>query len=277
MNSAAWTTLPPAQKLKAAIFPLSGHKHGTRWYMPYRVRETIRAVAGNFNSANLPNGYGRWLDERIVEYPWLFSRLPDGAGKMLDAGSVLNFDYILRHPKIRQKELTIMTLAPEEHCFWNLGVSYVFGDLRSTCFQDNYFDYIVSISTIEHIGLDNTLLYTGDPRKKEADSGSFLGAVQELRRVLKPGGRMYLSVPFGKKDVRNWLQVFDREMVDAVISSVQPRSYSAEYFRYSSEKGWQVSSPAGAEDARYFDFRQDKPWDGHPVAAEAIACLELQK
>ena len=43
----------------------------------------------------LPREYGKYLDERVVEYPWLFSRLAQAEGRVLDAGSMLNFDYIL--------------------------------------------------------------------------------------------------------------------------------------------------------------------------------------
>jgi len=42
----------------------------------------------------LPVGYGRLLDERVVEYPWLFARLQACRARTLDVGSTLNFDYL---------------------------------------------------------------------------------------------------------------------------------------------------------------------------------------
>ena len=55
-----------------------------------------RAIAqGVLSDGALPVGHGFRLDERIVEYPWLFSRLPSGAGNLLDAGSVLNYEFLL--------------------------------------------------------------------------------------------------------------------------------------------------------------------------------------
>ena len=76
-------------------------------------------------------------------------------------------------------------------------VSYVFEDLRETCYRDAYFNWIVCISTLEHVGLDNTRFYTSDLRRKEVSPGDHLRVASELRRVLRPGGVLYLSVPFG--------------------------------------------------------------------------------
>ena len=268
---------PFVQGLAARVFSLTGHKYPSRWYAPYKFRELKRVLSGPFDPRHLPPLYGRWLDERIVEYPWFFSRLPAGPGRLLDAGSVLNFDFLLQHPRLREKNVTIMTLAPEEDCFWRYGVSYVFGDLRETGFRDEHFDFIACISTLEHVGLDNTLLYTADATKKENDPMSCMSAVREMRRILKPGGSAYITVPFGRRDVRSWLQVFDAAMLENLIAAFQPKTSSVDYFRYQPEAGWQVSSRETAEDARYFDPRNDTPWKGRPVAAEAVACLELRK
>ena len=84
---------------------------------------------------NLPPGYGVAMDERVVEYPWVFARLTT-VGKMLDAGSTFNHDFLLERPPLRGADLTIMTLAPEKRCYWYNGYSYVFGDLRDTMFAD---------------------------------------------------------------------------------------------------------------------------------------------
>lgn len=268
---------PLMQGLAACIFGLTGHRYPSRWYTPYKFRELKRVLSAPFDPHRLPPHYGRWLDERIIEYPWLFSRLPAGPGRLLDAGSVLNFDLLLQQPKLKEKDLTIMTLAPEADCFWRYGVSYVFGDLRETGFRDDYFDFIACISTLEHVGLDNTLLYTSDASKKESDATAYLAAVRELRRILKPGGSAYITVPFGRCDVRTWLQVFDAAMLDSLIAAFQPDALSADYFRYRVEDGWHLSSRKAAGDARYFDPRTDTPWPGRPIGAEAVVCLELKK
>ena len=90
------------------------------------------------------------------------SQLPGTPGELLDAGSVLNHDFILSHPGLMSKKITIMTLAPEDHSFWNMGINYVYGDLRHTYFRDEYFDFVVCISTLEHIGLDNQRFHPGE-------------------------------------------------------------------------------------------------------------------
>jgi hypothetical protein len=263
--------------IRASIFPLAGRKVNSLWYTPYKFQQIKRALALPFDPTRLPCPYGRWLDERIVECPWLLSQLPEGPATLLDAGSALNHDFILRHAKLRHKSLTIMTLAPEADCFWHAGISYVYGDLRHTVFRDDYFDHIASLSTIEHIGLDNTLFYTADRGKAENAPEAFLAAITELRRILKSGGSLFLSVPFGKRCVRNWLQVFDGEMIDRIVATFEPRLHSAAYFRYSEPDGWRMSSRAASADARYFDYHSEPAWPGSPAAAEAVACLTLTK
>jgi SAM-dependent methyltransferase len=268
---------PLWRRLAALTFPVSGHRYPSPWYTPYKFRQLARVLASQFDPQQLPAGYGRWLDERIVEYPWLFSRLRHGPGRLLDAGSVLNFASLLRHPILQDKELTIMTLAPEEDCFWRRGLSYVYGDLRSIPFRDEYFDQIVCISTLEHIGLDNTLLYTADETKNENAPESHLVALREMRRVLRPEGSLFLTVPFGQREIRSWIQIFDSFAIDRILETLAAREVRELYFRYHAEQGWRLSSREDAADARYFDFRTDLPWPGRPVAAEAVACLELQK
>ncbi len=104
---------------------------------------------------NLPEGFGWRIDERIVEYPWLFSNLKSESKRVLDAGSALNFLPTLEHLQNLNRDVTIMTLAPEDKAFWNKKISYHYGDLRQLPFRDEWFDEVVSISTIEHVGFDN--------------------------------------------------------------------------------------------------------------------------
>lgn len=104
--------------------------------------------------AQLPDGYGVGLDERIVEYPWLLAAEP--RGRALDAGSVLNHEHVLDRLLPAVESLTIVTLEPETVAFTERKVSYVYDDLRELPFRDDLFDTIVSLSTLEHVGMDNT-------------------------------------------------------------------------------------------------------------------------
>ncbi|MBZ5520926.1 MAG: class I SAM-dependent methyltransferase [Acidobacteriia bacterium] len=273
----AWLRQNPLKRaLEARLFSFTGRTIHSRFYNAYKECELARLLSLPFVPEKLPAGYGRWLDERLVEYPWCFSRLPEAPGRLLDAGSVLNFKLILDQPRLRNKNITIMTLAPEANSFPRENVSYVYGDLRHTSFAEGYFDTVVSLSTIEHIGLDNTVFYTSDASKKENNPRAYLDAITEFRRVLKPGGVCLISVPYGKAAVRGWLQIFDGPMVDSIVDRFQPQSHSVTYFRYSEACGWALSSREDARAAAYCDVHSDTPWPGGPAAAEAVACIEMR-
>lgn len=245
-------------------------------YQTVKRRIIESAIDGGLlrNENDLPHGYGIAMDERVVEYPWLFSRLTK-VGRMLDAGSTFNHDFLLRRPPLRRADLTIMTLAPEKRCYWHEGFSYMFGDLRSTIFDDDVFDTIASISTIEHIGLDNTMLYTGDPGAAESDEGGFVPAVKEFRRILKPGGNCFISVPFGKKANLGWYQVFDVAMVEKIVQIFGPRSHRIDYFGYSRD-GWSRQAADKLADATVYDVHTGRGWsDDLAASSRAVACLQL--
>jgi SAM-dependent methyltransferase len=264
-----------ARRLKAQFFCWYGRRPYARGYASYRRIKLEEYVARPMPNGVLPEGWGLWLDERAVEYPWFFSRLPRVAGNLLDAGSVLNHDYVLSHRALVNKKLSIFTLASEGVNFCHRGISYVYGDLRDTCYRNNFFDWIVSISTLEHVGMDNSS-YTRDKGTRETDSHSYLRAVAELHRILKRDGILYLTVPFGSAQNHGWLQVFDSRMIENILEAFRPSSVRESYFRYSST-GWQISSAALCSTARYFDILSTASPNTEFAAAEAVVCLEMTK
>lgn len=266
-----------SERLKLAWFLASGKRPFSTGYRAYK-EENIRTVLelGEYRGDQLPAGYGIGLDERIVEYPWLMSHLPAGPGLLLDAGSALNFRFVLDLPGLAAKTIHICTLAPERQSFWQRGISYTFQDLRRTCFREAFFDHVVSLSTVEHIGLDNGRFYTGQ-QSSPRDPASHLDAIREMARILRPGGRLYLTMPYGRHSDLGWLQVFDAAMLDRVVKAFGPRDVIEQIFSYT-RAGWQVSSRTDSADAAYVDLHTGARWQqGLAVAAESVACLVLTK
>ena len=155
------------------------------------------------------------------------------------------------------------------------GISYVFDDLRASRFGAGAFNMVLSVSTIEHIGLDNTILYTGNPADAENDQSGFGLAVKEFKRILKPGGRCYISFPFGARANLGWYQVFDQPLVDRVVELFAPRSHQIDYFGYSKD-GWQRSSPELLKDSTVYDVHTKQGWgEDRAASSRAVACLQL--
>ena len=268
------------------------------WTEPYQElrTRTLRAVTrdnrllSDFAHARpLPARYGIGLDERCVEYPWLLSQIPKGADRLLDAGSSLNHDFLVEHPLLAVKRIHITTLAPERECFWERGISYVFEDLRALPFSDDFYDIVVSLSTIEHVGCDNTY-YTGMIPSAERNLDDFLLAASELGRVLRPGGLLLLTVPYGRYQFHGAFQQFDRRHLsntEAALSRHGLAIESESFYKYSAE-GWQLASAEACADCEYVEWvsalMRTGKWPEHPVlepdyaaAARAAACVRLVK
>lgn len=233
---------------------------------------------------SLPVGYGTRLCERCVEYPWIIARLAKLGGRLLDAGSTLNQQFLIERPEFNRFQSSIVTLAPEPECHWSQGISYVFADLRDLPYKDHWFDVVTCVSTLEHVGMDNSQFKTCG-KDVERDGGSHLTAIDEMRRVLKPGGHLLLTVPFGCGSDLATSLIFNEQMIAQVIDQFAGECVEASYFRYG-VNGWQTATCDECRDALY------EPWIMLPAdqrgsafpdskdgaaAARAVACLHLRK
>lgn len=228
----------------------------------------------------LPKQYGYRLDERIVEYAWIFSHISKVKERMLDAGSTFNFPHIIEHPKIKNKDLIIFTYAPEKYVFNNRRISYVYGDLREICLRDNYFDLIVSQSTIEHIDMDNSMYgYELEHNKNEVKkSYDYMIAIQEMIRVLKPGGTLLLTFPFGKFEHHGFFQQIDKEMIQRMYDVFEKRgNYLSTFFKYEID-GWCFSKMEELDAVESYNPHTGKGLkDDFAAHSRAIACVKFVK
>lgn len=231
------------------------------------------------NSTSLKD-HGYRLDERVIEYPWIFSKIGSNKLKMLDAGSTFNYDYILNHPVLENKDLTILTFAPEENCFHEKRISYVYDDLRSLPFKNELFDVIVSQSTIEHIDMDNSI-YGYDIEYNENDkrkSFEYIKAIKEMIRVLKPKGQLLLTFPFGKFENHGFFQQFDDKMLLKTVKLFENLGiYEIDFFRYDQE-GWCFANMDELKDVVSYKPHSGKGKLNDGAAhCRSIACINFIK
>lgn len=259
-----------------------GRVPGTRGDTAAKWLSIERALLG---ANSHPYGYeDGGLDERVVEYPWVFDRLTalhTPGSPILDAGSVLNHPRILAHcRRAGHSPLSIVTLKYEGRAEVSDDVRYEFADLRALPYRDAWFPLVISLSTLEHVGMDNTGY--GDTSGVSSDPATeALRAIQELGRVTAPRGTALVSVPFGIRSNRGWLRVFNEEDLNSLTRSSGWLVEQVRFFR-ATRDGWRECSMESARTAGYNDPRRLRipgtetapEW---VAAAEAVALLELTK
>jgi hypothetical protein len=124
-------------------------------------------------------------DERPIEIPWCLARYT-GERRVLDVGyAFAEPAYLAGLVGLGAPELTGVDLA----CAEVPGLTSVQADLRSLPFQNGAFELAIAISTLEHVGRDNTQYGLA------AEGGDSLeAALQELRRV---SAQLLVTVPTG--------------------------------------------------------------------------------
>ena len=139
-------------------------------------------------------------DERVVEVPWVLSRL-------VSEGRVLEIGYAFAEPAYLAGllragvELVGVDLAERDVG----GMERIVADVRALPLPDESVDQVLLVSTLEHVGADNS----GYGLTAEDDPGSRVDALRELGRVLRRNGRLLVTVPLGEPGDHGWFRLDD--------------------------------------------------------------------
>lgn len=239
------------------------------------------SILEEFGNKKIPKNYGYRLDERIVEYPWIFANLKNEKSTFLDAGSTFNFDYLLNNKLLENKEKFIYTFYPEGKSYNDKRISYVYGDLRDLPFKNDFFDEIVCQSTIEHIDMDNSMY--GYELKSTVEvvtnkSYEYLKVIDELLRVLKLPGQLLMTFPYGRFENHGFFQQLDNEMLGKITDKMNfSGEYELTFFKYLPE-GWIITTQEDCKDSESFNPHTQKgKKDDFAAHSRAICCVKFNK
>lgn len=212
---------------------------GYEYYKWFRINKLINSKNKKLKVEGIYN-----LDERVIEYQWVFNELNKVKKNLnlLDAGSTLNFPQIIKKIKLKFK-ITIQTLYPENYSFYEDGISYIYEDLTQKKFNKKTFDIITCISTLEHIGFDNSI-YKNKSKKvfKNPNKQDYLKVIENFKFSLKKGGILLLTVPYGLHREFNNLQVFDEKKIKSIITKFKPRKFDLKFATYNNNSWTECSS-----------------------------------
>lgn len=141
------------------------------------------------------------VDERPVEMPWCLARVRPGE-KVLDVG------YAFAEPAYLEGLGELGDVTGVDLVVADVpGVKSVQADLRDLPFADAEFDVAIAISTLEHVGRDNTQYGLDAEGNDTLDA-----ALRELRRVAR---RVLVTVPTGERELLPEQSVYEpSEWVD---------------------------------------------------------------
>lgn len=133
----------------------------------------------------------KFMDKKVLDVGPGSSRLPRFLAKLGAKVTMLDMEMPLEETRLKKAG----------------NLKFVLGDMTKMSFADNSFDIVICISALEHVDMKGTSFYKSKEYRRRA-----LLAIKETVRVLKPGGRFYLTTDFylkrQKKD--NWIYSKDK-------------------------------------------------------------------
>jgi len=135
------------------------------------------------------------LHSRCIEYPYAASRMGNTAS-VLDVGTVKADPAWIAWLEHFPAEVYGTDYDVPPAPFKN--IRFHQADIRALPFSDGAFEKVVAVSVIEHIGLESPQVVASQlPR---FDANGDLVAFRELARVVKSGGELIMTVPFGRHE-----------------------------------------------------------------------------
>lgn len=207
--------------------------------------ESIIKKAGAF----LPISPRIIFSERVIEYPIVFQYLgTDSPGcHILDFGCVE--DLLPIHLASMGYRVTGMDFR--EYPFTHKNFDFIQCDILAWNPPTGLYDKVISVSTIEHVGLASY----GDPKSSDGDRV----AVNKLYQSLKKGGQLIMTVPAGKPCIERGMRVYDGRSIRALVPNVETLKF---FSKKSREADWVETSEEAIATLVYDNYQTTSPAQG---------------
>lgn len=202
------------------------------------------------------SGFSVVVSEQAVEVPFVMRQIGEADRSILDFGA---FESTLPlQLAALGHEVTVWDQRP--YPFSHSRIHVISDDILSErATQNRTFDVVMSISTVEHIGLGNY----GDITDQDGDKR----AVSALWRMVRPGGRLIVTVPAGVGSVQRGYRIYDHVRLREVF----PFASAMHFFQKNGRAGeWNQVRAEEATRHTYADRHATMP-------VEAVAIVISEK
>jgi len=134
-------------------------------------------------------------------------------------------------------------------------LKFLVGDVRKTRFENDFFDCVIAVSTLEHIGLGRY----GEWLEPDGD----ITAVSEISRIMSINGMLLVTLPFGKGEVFPSHRVYNQQRLRAILKGLKVER--EDYYTRNKSGFW---SPCAKEDLS--ETRS-------PKVEMGLACIKARK
>ena len=146
------------------------------------------------------------VNERIVEVPLIIQNVTKPGAQVLDVGC--DESPLSLHLASLGHKVTALDLNNYE--FEHPNIHFVKGDITKINLPPQSFDYVIFLSTIEHVGLGAY----GEHGFGRGDEQ----ALKKAKEFLKPDGRIIISCPFGRGGETSTQRIYDPASISRLFS-----------------------------------------------------------
>jgi SAM-dependent methyltransferase len=166
------------------------------------------------------------VNERILEYPFIFSQIL----KEKPPKKILDFGCTRSWLSIALSSLGYEVLGIDLRNFEYEHKNFNFNKMNILDLEEKDFDFIVSLSTIEHVGL-------GVYDKKVIDD-DILKVLNKINILLKTNGKFIVTLPVGKPTIDEFERSFDPNEFKTLLKEANLLLEIQEYYKRDENFYW---------------------------------------
>jgi SAM-dependent methyltransferase len=167
------------------------------------------------------------INERVVEIPFIFSSIAseNKAKKILDFGCTRSWLSL----SLASLGYSVYGIDLRDYPFTH--PNFVFQRINILDYRERDFDYIISLSTLEHVGLGAY----GEPYSQQA----LVDVIKKVYFLLKESGHLLLTLPVGIPSEDLFEKSFAPEEILALLTAHGFHLIEEQYFKRQNGTNWQ--------------------------------------